>query len=289
MKILLPAWTTAFALLATPATPREADVQIFELSGERVFQLLEPGYLPAPLPDRGGIPLAGLPLSPGAITAYGTPKQGAAADGGTGDGEAVFQSAGWRQRAPDDRSRTQQESDCSNFSYRAHPRLRPAQEAGRRLYWRDAVEAACRNGVPAGLFDALVVQESRYDTHARSVKGAVGLSQLMPATARDLGVRDRTDVLQNLEGGARYLRAQFDRFGDWRLALAAFNAGPGAVLKHGGMPPFRETTRYVNAILAAAPDAGLSEAAILTPARLVPPETAAPWPRQQHGRPFLRH
>ena len=111
-----------------------------------------------------------------------------------------------------------------------------------------AREEARRNGVPEDLFLALVRQESRWNPTARSHKGALGLAQLMPATARRLGV-DPLDPRQNLAGGARYLRTQFDRFGDWRLALAAYNAGPEAVTKYGGVPPYRETQGYVVAIL----------------------------------------
>jgi len=70
----------------------------------------------------------------------------------------------------------------------------------------------------------------------------------MPGTAARLGV-DANDPHQNLDGGARYLRMQYDRFGSWRLALAAYNAGPEAVEKHGGIPPYRETTNYVRIIL----------------------------------------
>nr|WP_233203691.1 lytic transglycosylase domain-containing protein [Novosphingobium sp. HII-3] len=110
--------------------------------------------------------------------------------------------------------------------------------------------AACRAGVPVELFDALIIQESRYNPNALSPKGASGLTQLMPATARSLGVFDRWDVSQNLHGGARYLRKQLDTFGNWALALGAYNAGPGNVTKYGGIPPFRETRGYVRTILA---------------------------------------
>ena len=111
-----------------------------------------------------------------------------------------------------------------------------------------ARDAARRHGIPEELFLALVRQESRWNPKARSHKGALGLAQLMPATARVLGV-DPHDPQQNLDGGARYLRTQFDRFGDWRLALAAYNAGPHAVLKYDGIPPYRETQGYVVAIM----------------------------------------
>lgn len=114
-----------------------------------------------------------------------------------------------------------------------------------------AREMARRHGIPEDLFLRLVKQESNWNPSARSNKGALGLAQLMPDTARDLGVNPR-DPHQNLEGGARYLAAQYRTFGSWRLALAAYNAGPGAVQKHGGIPPFRETQQYVRAILGSA-------------------------------------
>ena len=101
--------------------------------------------------------------------------------------------------------------------------------------------------MPEDLFLRLVQQESNWNPSARSHKGAIGLAQLMPATARGLGVNPH-DPRQNLEGGARYLRAQYDTFRSWRLALAAYNAGPQAVQKHNGVPPFRETRDYVRKI-----------------------------------------
>ncbi|KUF11923.1 lytic transglycosylase domain-containing protein [Pseudoponticoccus marisrubri] len=107
--------------------------------------------------------------------------------------------------------------------------------------------AARKHGVPEDLFLRLVHQESRFNAKARSHKGAIGLAQLMPGTAKVLGV-DPHDPRQNLEGGARYLKMQYRAFGSWKLALAAYNAGPGAVKKHGGIPPFRETRNYVKII-----------------------------------------
>ena len=107
---------------------------------------------------------------------------------------------------------------------------------------------AAKHGIPEDLFLRLVQQESGWNPGAVSHKGATGLAQLMPGTARSLGV-DINDPKQNLEGGARYLRMMYDKFGSWRLALAAYNAGPGAVEKHGGIPPFAETKNYVKAIL----------------------------------------
>lgn len=111
--------------------------------------------------------------------------------------------------------------------------------------------AARRHGVPEDLFLRLVTQESGWNPNAVSSAGAIGLAQLMPATARVLGVNPR-DPGQNLDGGARYLAQQFRSFGTWRLALAAYNAGPEAVERYDGIPPYRETRNYVRAILGGA-------------------------------------
>ncbi len=111
-----------------------------------------------------------------------------------------------------------------------------------------ARQAADRYDIPVGLFLRLVEQESGWRPNAESSKGAYGLAQLMPATARELDV-DRTDPYQNLNGGARYLSQQYKRFGTWRLALASYNAGPEAVERYNGVPPFAETQNYVRRIL----------------------------------------
>ena len=115
-------------------------------------------------------------------------------------------------------------------------------------YLTDARSAARKHGVPEDLFLRLVQQESGWNPKAVSHKGAIGLAQLMPGTAQKLRV-DPRDPKQNLDGGARYLAQQYRTFRDWRLALAAYNAGPEAVKKHGGVPPYRETQGYVQAIL----------------------------------------
>ncbi|MEO1536475.1 MAG: lytic transglycosylase domain-containing protein [Pseudomonadota bacterium] len=120
--------------------------------------------------------------------------------------------------------------------------------AHRSQFERAARDAARRHNVPEDLFLRLVTQESAWDPSAKSHKGAIGLAQLMPGTARDLRV-DPHDPLQNLDGGARYLADQYRKFRSWRLALAAYNAGPAAVERHNGVPPYRETQGYVRAIL----------------------------------------
>ena len=97
------------------------------------------------------------------------------------------------------------------------------------------------------LFQALVKQESAFDIHARSHVGATGLAQLMPGTAADLG-RDPNVPIENLRGGADYITQQLNRFGNVPHALAAYNAGPGAVMKHDGIPPYEETQGYVRRI-----------------------------------------
>ncbi len=115
-------------------------------------------------------------------------------------------------------------------------------------YLEVAKGVARKHGVPEDLFLRLVQRESGWNPVAVSVKGATGLAQLMPETARHLGV-DINDAEENLEGGARYLRMMYDKFGTWELALAAYNAGPAAVEQHDGIPPYDETQSYVKAIL----------------------------------------
>ncbi len=115
--------------------------------------------------------------------------------------------------------------------------------------WAAAIEAAAnRHGLEPELLGALVWSESAFDPQAVSSAGAIGLAQLMPGTAAGLGV-DPRDPLQNLEGGARYLREQLDRFGSFELGLAAYNAGPTRVSQAGGVPAIAETQAYVRVVL----------------------------------------
>lgn len=114
----------------------------------------------------------------------------------------------------------------------------------------DAIaEAADRHGLDRKLLHALVVVESAYRAQACSTAGACGLTQLMPGTAADLGVRDRLDPYDNLRGGADYLARQILRFGDLRLALAAYNAGPDRVARLGRIPNIAETQNYVVSVI----------------------------------------
>ncbi len=109
--------------------------------------------------------------------------------------------------------------------------------------------AATEQNVPPTLLRAMVEVESGGNPRAVSSKGAQGLLQLMPGTAEEVGVDNPFDAEENLRGGANYLRQQLDRFGDVRKALAAYNAGPGAVAKYDGIPPYRETEHYVDRVL----------------------------------------
>jgi len=111
-------------------------------------------------------------------------------------------------------------------------------------------QSAQANGVDPALLKGLIRQESNFNPAAQSPAGASGLTQLMPGTAAGLGVSDPSDPAQAIEGGAKYLRQQLDRFGgDQAKALAAYNAGPGAVQRFGGVPPYAETQAYVQKVL----------------------------------------
>jgi len=123
--------------------------------------------------------------------------------------------------------------------------------SGRARFLAFVRAAELRHALPAGLLDALVAVESAYRPDVISRAGAMGLAQLMPATARSLDVFDPFDVRANLDGGARFLKAMLDKFGSVTLALAAYNAGPGAVLRAGGIPANAETPLYVRKVLLA--------------------------------------
>jgi soluble lytic murein transglycosylase-like protein len=133
------------------------------------------------------------------------------------------------------------------------PSVADAPGDGNTPFGAEIDAAAARHGIDPGLLRGLVRQESGFDPRAHSSAGAMGLTQLMPATASSLGVTDPYDPAQSLDGGARYLRQMLDRFGgDPAKALAAYNAGPGAVARFGGVPPYAETQNYVRNILGGA-------------------------------------
>jgi len=124
----------------------------------------------------------------------------------------------------------------------------PAEGTGEYDALIDA--AATRNGLDPAVLHGLIEQESGFDPSAQSAAGASGLTQLMPGTASSLGVSDPLDPAESIEGGARYLAQMMSRFGgNTADALAAYNAGPGAVEQYGGVPPYAETQSYVQKVL----------------------------------------
>jgi soluble lytic murein transglycosylase-like protein len=142
-------------------------------------------------------------------------------------------------------------SFASQLAAASAPAPTPTSVAGDTTQYDALIQAsAARNGVDPALLKALIRAESNFDPNAGSPAGAQGLTQLMPGTAAGLGVTDVHDPAQAIEGGAKYLRSQLDAFGgDETKALAAYNAGPGAVTRYGGVPPYAETQQYVQRVL----------------------------------------
>ena len=138
-------------------------------------------------------------------------------------------------------------------------RIPPSQ--ARTLYAEQIKEAASRYGVSEKLIHAVIRVESGFNSRAVSSKGAQGLMQLMPGTALMLGVRDSFDPGENIHGGVRHLRGLIDRFGNLKLALAAYNAGEQAVNYYRGIPPYPETQGYVAKVLSYVDDSSIDAAA----------------------------
>jgi soluble lytic murein transglycosylase-like protein len=128
--------------------------------------------------------------------------------------------------------------------------VRPKEEARDPLYRELVAQASRAHGVSARLLHAVIRAESNYEANAVSRAGALGLMQVMPGTASRYGVDDALDPAANIAAGAQYLRSLLARYeGDLVLALAAYNAGEGAIARHGGVPPYPETTRYIERVL----------------------------------------
>lgn len=158
----------------------------------------------------------------------------------------------WGARSRDEVAEQSANNGSKGDQSNAKPQPKPKKRQTnfrRAAFLPHVYVAETRFGLPAGLLDALIWTESRYNPMAVSHAGAGGLGQLMPATAKELGVANRFDPYTNITGAARYLKQMFDRFGQIHLALAAYNAGPGAVSRVKGIPLNGETPAYVRNIL----------------------------------------
>lgn len=144
----------------------------------------------------------------------------------------------------------------SEFKKKGHPRQIVKgidTTTGERVFpeteYDDIISAAAENhGIPYQVMYRLLWTESRFNPKAVSPKGAQGIAQFMPGTAQEMGLKDPFNPAEAIHASARYLKQNYDKFGDWKLAAAAYNAGPGNVEKHGGIPPFPETQKYVSDI-----------------------------------------
>jgi soluble lytic murein transglycosylase-like protein len=169
--------------------------------------------------------------------------------------EALIASAGAGSPSPSSATSTsfnQQLSQASTAQAATSTTATPgAGGSGSVPYEQQIDAAAAKYGIDPAVLKGLIKQESGFNPSAGSSAGAQGLTQLMPGTASSLGVTDLHDPAQSIDGGAHYLKMQLDRFGgDYSKALAAYNAGPGAVQRYGGVPPYSETQNYVKNVLA---------------------------------------
>ena len=189
-------------------------------------------------------------LEPPQMTvALGVTTNGARIAEGT-DGFLLVEHGIWRMPPASSSEPPATDAGRTYLPYR-YPKSQGSTPSGfrRASYLPHVYAAEAQYSLPRGLLDALVWTESRYNPLAISKAGAAGLGQLMPGTARDLGVSNRFDPKANILGAARYLRQMLDKFGVVHLALAPYNAGPGAVERAGGIPRNGETPAYVREVL----------------------------------------
>jgi soluble lytic murein transglycosylase-like protein len=152
------------------------------------------------------------------------------------------------KRPGDDRRQTESADSAERVAHES--RQQSPSITGRQMIEESVQRAAAKYNLEPGLIKAVIRAESNFQVEAVSHAGARGLMQLMPATARELGVTDIFDIDQNIDGGAKYLRRMLDRFdGNIRKALSAYNAGPGTVVKYNGRVPYPETRQYVQRVL----------------------------------------
>jgi soluble lytic murein transglycosylase-like protein len=242
---LLPGWSpdnavNAVAAGGPPSGPVDAGVGGSVRGG---------GALPFPRTSNSPLPLNG------AAAALGMPGEAAV---GLAARVAAAAAARARVATPARTQATGSEPAASASSPPTHlSRPSGAQDspgqtlASQLAPFEPAIQDAARaTGLEANWLRAVIMQESAGQPDAVSHKGAAGLMQLLPATAAALGVRNLLEPAENVMAGARYLRSLFERYGDPKLALAAYNAGPGRVEAYGGIPPFRETRNYVDRVLA---------------------------------------
>ena len=165
--------------------------------------------------------------------------------------EAMIASANGGSPSPGPASSTSFDQQLSQATDAQATSATASVGSGSVPYDQQIEAAASKYGIDPAVLKGLIKQESGFNPNAGSPAGAQGLTQLMPGTAASLGVTDVHDPAQSIDGGARYLRMQLDRFGgDYSKALAAYNAGPGAVQRYAGIPPYAETQNYVKSILA---------------------------------------